>query len=113
MSGTETTAQPELTTTLSYLTGRELRPAEIFDALGISRSAYYLARAEGRLISADALLRLADAFGLNPLDLLVHYGFVRPDAIVGYIESRRADAMLVRPRGRSRRLQVRTDIPPL
>ena len=43
----------ELGAVLSYLVGRQLRTNEIVSALGVSRSAYYLARDEGRLASAD------------------------------------------------------------
>lgn len=105
--------QPELVTVLSYLVGREIHPSEIFEALGVSRSSYYLARSQGRLISADSLLCLAEKFGLNPLDLLVEYGLLSTDAVVGFLESRGVEVVQARPSPRSKRLKIRTDLPPL
>lgn len=74
----------ELGTVLSYLVGRQLSTVEIAKAVGLSRSAYYTARDEGRLISADNLLRLAAAFGLNPIDLLVRYRLVDHGTVIEY-----------------------------
>lgn len=109
----EDVKQPELVTVLSYLVGREIHPSEIFEALGVSRSSYYLARSQGRLISADSLLRLTETFGLNPLDLLVEYGLVDTDAVVSYLESRGIELVRARPSPHSKRLKIRTDLPPL
>ena len=77
-----------------------------------ARSSYYAAREEGRLISADNLLRLADVFGLNPVDLLVRYGLVSHDAAMEYArdagpapaKTAAADTAGLRPR---------MDLPPL
>ena len=74
----------DLGTVLSYLVGRPVRTVELAKALGVARSSYYAARDEGRLISADNLLRLADVFGLNPVDLLVRYGLVSHEAAAEY-----------------------------
>ena len=102
----------DLGTVLSYLVGRPVRTVELAKALGVARSSYYAARDEGRLISADNLLRLADVFGLNPVDLLVRYGLVSHDAAVQYARDTgpapattgTADAAGLRPR---------MDLPPL
>lgn len=53
---------------LSYLVGRPVRTVELAKALGVARFNYCAACDEGRLPSADNLLRLADVFGLNPVD---------------------------------------------
>ena len=74
----------EISTVLSYILGRPLRAGEIVSALGVSRSAYYLARDEGRLTTANNLIRLASAFGINPIDLLVRYGMVSREAVLDY-----------------------------
>lgn len=74
----------DLGTVLSYLVKRPVRTVELAKALGVARSSYYTARDEGRLITADNLLRLAGFFGLNPVDLLVRYGLVSHDAAVEY-----------------------------
>lgn len=99
----------ELGTVLSYLVGRQLRPAEIVEALGVSRSAYYLAREEGRLVTADNLLRLGAALGLNRIDLLLRYGLVSRGEVIecaGEGAPGRPE-----PRRRERRLNPRPDVP--
>ncbi len=74
----------EIGTVLSYILGRQLRTGEIVNALGVSRSAYYLARDEGRLTNANNLIRLAKAFGINPVDLLVRYGMISRESVLDY-----------------------------
>lgn len=104
--------QRELSTVLSYLVGRPLRAVELAKALGISRSSYYAARDEGRLVTADNLLRLAAAFGLNPVDLLIRYGLLSHDAVTDYVGDSAPPARPARP-ARTPRLQPRMDLPPL
>ncbi len=104
---------------LSYLLGRQLRTSELISALGVSRSAYYVARDAGRLSSPGNLLRLASAFGVNPVELLIRYGFLTHDDVLQYV----ADSGLSgsEPRGapappripRPPRLEYRPDAPPL
>lgn len=65
-----------LVATLSELAGRRLKAAEVVAALGLSTSAYYSQREEGRLLSADNLLKLAAALDVNPLELLLRYGLL-------------------------------------
>lgn len=74
----------DLGTVVSYLVGRPVRTVELAKALGVARSSYYAARDEGRLISADNLLRLAGVFELNPVDLLVRFGLVSHDVAMEY-----------------------------
>lgn len=102
----------DLGTVLSYLVGRPVRGVELAQALGVARSSYYAARDDGRLITADNLLRLADVFGLNPVDLLVRYGLVTHDAAVEYTQN----AGSTSPRTDSAEtagLRPRMDLPPL
>jgi hypothetical protein len=94
----------DLGTVLSYLVGRPIRTVELAKALGVARSSYYAARDEQRLVTADNLLQLAGAFGLNPVDLLVRYGLVSHDAVVEYARAAGSDATGLRPR---------MDLPPL
>lgn len=101
----------ELGAVLSYLVGRQLRAGEIVEALGVSRSAYYLARDEGRLVTADNLIRLGTALGLNPVDLMVRYGLVSENEVrecARALEPERKE-----PRRRGSRLQPRLDAPPV
>ena len=65
-----------LVATVSELSGRRLRASDIVSALGLSNSAYYSQREEGRLLSADNLLKLSAALDINPLQLLVRYGLI-------------------------------------
>lgn len=104
----------ELSAVLSYLVGRQLRAAEIVQALGVSRSAYYLARDEGRLVTADNLLRLAQALGLNPVDLMLRYGMISESAVLECAQELQPASSAHRERRpRARRLQPRLDAPPI
>lgn len=104
----------ELGAVLSYLVGRQLRAGEIVEALGVSRSAYYLARDEGRLVTADNLLRLAKALELNPIDLMLRYGLVSESAVLECAQDLEPSAPVRKEsRPRARRLQPRLDAPPI
>jgi hypothetical protein len=76
----------QLDAVLSYLAGRRLRMSEILDALEMSRSTYYLQRDEGRLITADNLIRVARNLGLNEVDLLARYELVTFESAAAYVE---------------------------
>ena len=91
---------------LSELAGRPIRIGEIVDALELGRSTYYEQRDEGRLTSADNLLRLAAAFGLNPIELLVRCGLVSSEEAANYVTATGG-------KRRVRRLQPRMDLPPM
>ena len=77
-----------LVATVSELSGRRLRASDIVSALGLSNSAYYSQREEGRLLSADNLLKLADALDINPVELLLRYGLITGRQFNGYALSR-------------------------
>ena len=77
------------TVVLPYLVGRPLVATEVYEAFGYRKSAYYKAVHEGRLISANNLLRVAKYFGLNPIDLQVRFGLIEPEAVTEYVESKR------------------------
>ncbi|MGH3970631.1 MAG: hypothetical protein ACRDTV_21575 [Mycobacterium sp.] len=72
---------------LPYLVGRALAATEVYEAFGYRKSAYYKAAGEGRLITADNLIRAAKFFGLNPVDLQVRYGLIEHEAITEYLET--------------------------
>lgn len=72
---------------LPYLVGRSLAATEVYEAFGYRKSAYYKAAREGRLITADNLIRVATYFGLNPVDLQVRYGLIPPEAVTEYVDS--------------------------
>ncbi len=72
---------------LPYLVGRPLAATEVYEAFGYRKSTYYKAAREGRLITADNLIRVAKHFGLNPVDLQVRYGLIHVEAITEYLES--------------------------
>lgn len=76
------------TVVLPYLVGRPLAATEIYRAFGYSKSAYYKAAREGRLVSAGSLIRVAKHFGLNPVDLLVRFGMIRPEDVTAYTTTR-------------------------
>lgn len=103
----------ELSAVLGYLVGRPVPAVELARALGVSRSSYYAARDEKRLITADNLIKLAGVFRLNPVDLLVRYGLVSYDAAVDYVTGETRAAATAGTRSRSPRLEPRMDLPPL
>lgn len=104
----------ELSTVLSYLVGRKVGTNEIVRALGVSRSTYYyMARDDGRLACADNLIKLAKALGLNPVDLLVRYGYLTDDAVAEYLEAEAAARERPQRESRLARLQPRLDKPPI
>jgi hypothetical protein len=75
---------------LPYLVGRPLVATEVYAAFGYRKSAYYKAAREGRLVSADNLIRVANYFGLNPVDLQVRFGLIPREAVTEYLELQRA-----------------------
>lgn len=112
----------EVGAVLSYILGRQLRTGEIVNALGVSRSTYYLARDEGRLTTADNLIRLATAFGINPVDMLLRYGLVSRESVVECAaeingEDVRSEQIVKAAKAKAKklapRLQLRPDAPPL
>ena len=105
---------------LSALADRPVRTDEIVNALGVARSTYYLQRDEGRLLTADNLLRLATVMNLNTVELMVRCGLVSPHAVVdcaGKLNTDAPGAEPARPRRRfqprAARLERRRDLPPL
>lgn len=105
----------DLPAVISSLAARRVRIGEIITALDVGRSTYYQQRDEGRLVSADNLLRLASELDLNPIELLLHCGLVGPEVIVdcaGKIGADRREAGTDRT-PRNRRFQRRLDAPPL
>lgn len=103
----------ELREELSAIVGRRLHTYELVDALGISRSAYYLQRDEDRLVSADNLLRLAVALGINPVELLLRYGLINGDEILDAAAAIGNLKRNERRTGRRRKLTPRADAPPV
>ena len=75
------------TVVLPYLVGRPLAATEVYEAFGYRKSAYYKAVREGRLVTADNLIRAAKYFGLNPVDLQVRFGLIEPEDVTRYLES--------------------------
>jgi hypothetical protein len=75
---------------LPYLVGRPLAATEVYEAFGYRKSAYYKAVREGRLVTADNLIRAAKYLKLNPIDLLVRFGLIQLDTVTEYLASTRA-----------------------
>ncbi|ASZ72673.1 immunity repressor [Mycobacterium phage Apocalypse] len=121
-------ANKSLAAALSYLVGRQLKLRELLEALQMSRSRYYNQVDEGRLITADNLIRAARNLEINEVDLLARYNLISDDAIREYAEglaqgpthpqTLRAVGQEVKEapkktRRRSTTRQVRADIPSL
>lgn len=118
--------EKSLASVLSYLVGRQLKLRELLEALQISRSSYYNQAEEGRLITADNLIRAARNLDINEVDLLARYNLISNDAVLAYAEglvpgshpqTLRVVGQEVKdaPKATRRRAarQVRTDISPL
>lgn len=102
-----------------YLVGRRLSSAEIHEAFGLSRSGYRKAWEEGRLITADNVIRVAKHFELNPIGLLTRFNLVAPEAVSDFIGSQAGFGPTTTQRevasGRTklRDADPRTDVPAL
>lgn len=79
--------QKDPTVVLPYLVGRPLAATEVYEAFGYRKSAYYKAVREGRLVTADNLIRAARYFGLNPVDLQVRFGLIEAEDVTQYLEA--------------------------
>ncbi|ASR85247.1 transcriptional repressor [Mycobacterium phage SirPhilip] len=75
-----------LSAVLGYLVGRPLKLREILEALQMSRSRYYAQMDEGRLTSADNLVRAANNLGINEVDLLARFNVIRTEAVLEYAD---------------------------
>jgi hypothetical protein len=75
---------------LPYLVGRPLAATEVYEAFGYRKSAYYKAVREGRLVTADSLLKAANYLRLNPIDLLVRFGLIQHETVTEYLAATRA-----------------------
>ncbi|MBU3750066.1 MAG: hypothetical protein FGM52_06375 [Mycobacterium sp.] len=103
----------DLAEVLSMLTARRVRIGEIIAALKVGRSTYYEQRDEGRLVSADNLLRLAAEMDLNPVELLLRCGLISRQAVADCAGTMDGPGTEDRSAPRSRRFQRRLDAPPL
>lgn len=105
----------DLSAVLSTLAGRRVRIGEIVDALDLGRSTYYEQRDEGRLVSADNMLRLAAELGLNPVELLLRCDLISQDAVADCAAKFGTDtnSQVAEQKPRARRFQRRPDAPPL
>lgn len=105
----------DLPAVISSLTGRRVRIGEIIDALNLGRSTYYEQRDEGRLISADNMLRLAAEMDVNPVELLVRCGLIGQAQVADCATKLALDSPAGGPpaKTRTRRFQRRPDAPPL
>lgn len=74
----------DLDLVLSYLTGTRLTGRDIYTALGMPKATYFAQRDRGRLHQPENLLKLARAFGVNPVDLLVEYGHLTAGDVAAY-----------------------------
>ena len=105
----------DLAAVLSAMTGRRVRIGEIITALDVGKSTYYEQRDDGRLVSADNLVRLAAEMELNAVELQLNCGLITADDVVDCADKLRAaqaEAGSARP-ARTRRFQRRPEAPPL
>lgn len=103
----------DLAEVLSSLTGRRVLINDIIAALNLGRSTYYEQRDDGRLISADNMLRVATHMDINPVELLVNCGLISRRAVEDYLAGTGAAQSKTARQPRTRRFQRRADAPPL
>lgn len=118
----------DLIVVVSYLLKRQVRMQEALSALGMSRSTYYEQRDKGVLNSVPNLMLIADAFGLNKVDLLVRFGHLDQRELVDYLADQgvvdvEGDDDIDSPhpsivtrravRSKRRRVRARLDSPPM
>lgn len=80
-------SRKELSTVLSYLTGRSLSKEEIWTAMELPRSTYYDQLEKGTLLNADNLRRAAKNLGINRAELLTRYRLIDPTEIISLAEA--------------------------
>lgn len=104
---------------IMYLVGRRLSSAEIYEAFGLSRSGYRKAWDEGRLITADNVIRVAKHFDLNPIALLTRFNLVAAQAVSDFLGSElnvgrtATRGTVATGRTKLREADPRTDVPAL
>jgi hypothetical protein len=80
-------SRKELSTVLSYLTGRSLSKEEIWTAMELPRSTYYDQLEKGTLLNADNLRTAAKNLGINRAELLTRYRLIDPIEILSLAEA--------------------------
>ncbi len=104
---------------IMYLVGRRLSSAEIYEAFGLSRSGYHKAWDEGRLITADNVIRVAKHFDLNAIALLTRFNLVAAQAVRDFLGSEpnfgpmATQSEVASGRTNLREADPRTDVPAL
>jgi hypothetical protein len=59
---------------------------ELVPALGVPYTTYKSQKDEGRLITAESLIRVARYFGVNEIDLLLRYRVISPEALEEHVQ---------------------------
>ena len=70
---------------LPYILGKKLGAEDLYAAFGLTKSTYYDNLAKGTLTTADRLIGAARHFGINPVDLLLRYGHITEDEVIGEV----------------------------
>src|SRR5438270_9248154 len=70
---------------LGYMLNRAVPAKEIYAALGIARNTYHGRGDEDGFPDAEECRLIAQAFGLNPLDLLLRFGLIDGEQLEGVL----------------------------
>lgn len=112
-----------LHTVIAYLVGDRIKVEDLYRALDVSKSTYHERESKGTLLTADNLVTVARAFGINPIELLTRFRLVGPEEVAELAEG--ADTAIhptatttrkevTKPRTRNeRRLETAKKNPPL
>lgn len=107
------TGSVDLAEVLSLLIGRRVLINDIIAALKLGRTTYYEQRDDGRLISADNMLRVAAHMDINPVALLVNCGLISERAAKDYTASTCAAETNTARQPRTQKYRRRDDAPPM
>jgi hypothetical protein len=81
---------------LDYLLDGRITSQQMYQALGMSSSAYYRRIRQDDYPNADELHKLADGFRLSFTDLQVRLGFVTREDLEGYVGTKRLSVVAAR-----------------
>jgi hypothetical protein len=82
------TEASQLQAVLIGILGRMISVEELRDALGLATTTYYEQAREGRLITAENILRASRSLGVNEIVLLVECGLLDSATVDEYVAQR-------------------------
>lgn len=102
---------------IGYLLDRAVPATEIYGALGIARNTYHGRSEEDSFPNAEECRLVAEAFELNPLDLMIRFGLIEDRHLRSYFAPLATKSTTTAATSdrleRLVELSRRTDVPPV